>query len=100
MGMTMAAPSTSRRSRQARQRVRRRRHAQLRPAPAGRSPGCSPRRPDVVPIPGTRRTERLEENVGAAAIELTDADLERIHAILPDGSFGERYAAGMMPAWD
>ncbi|HEX4304995.1 MAG TPA: aldo/keto reductase [Solirubrobacterales bacterium] len=54
----------------------------------------------VVPIPGTRRTERLEENVGAAALALTDADLERIHAILPDGSFGDRYAAGMMPDWD
>jgi aryl-alcohol dehydrogenase-like predicted oxidoreductase len=57
-------------------------------------------KPYVVPIPGTRRTERLEENVGAAAVELTDADLERIHAILPDGSFGDRYAAGMMPDWD
>jgi aryl-alcohol dehydrogenase-like predicted oxidoreductase len=54
----------------------------------------------VVPIPGTRRAGRLEENVGAAAVELTDADLERIHGILPDGSYGDRYAPGMMPDWD
>jgi aryl-alcohol dehydrogenase-like predicted oxidoreductase len=54
----------------------------------------------VVPIPGTRRTPRLEENVDAAAVELTDADLRRIHEILPEGSYGDRYAAGMMPRWD
>lgn len=54
----------------------------------------------VVPIPGTRRIERLEENVAAAAVELSDADLRRIHEILPDGSYGDRYAAGRMPDWD
>jgi aryl-alcohol dehydrogenase-like predicted oxidoreductase len=54
----------------------------------------------IVPIPGTRKTERLEENVGAAAVDLTDDDLKRIHATLPKGSFGDRYAAGMMPEWD
>jgi aryl-alcohol dehydrogenase-like predicted oxidoreductase len=54
----------------------------------------------IVPIPGTRRTERLEENVGAAEVELTDDDLKRIHAILPEGSYGDRYAAGMMPDWE
>ena len=32
-------------------------------------------RPWIVPIPGTRRLERLEENVGAAAVELTADDL-------------------------
>jgi aryl-alcohol dehydrogenase-like predicted oxidoreductase len=31
-----------------------------------------------VPIPGTRRLERLEENLGAASVELTDADLREI----------------------
>jgi len=35
-------------------------------------------RPWVVPIPGTRRLERLEENLGAATVELTDADLHEI----------------------
>jgi aryl-alcohol dehydrogenase-like predicted oxidoreductase len=54
----------------------------------------------IVPIPGTRRIERLEENVAAADVELSDADLRRIHEILPEGSYGDRYAAGMMPDWD
>jgi aryl-alcohol dehydrogenase-like predicted oxidoreductase len=54
----------------------------------------------IVPIPGTRRIPRLEENVDAAEVELSAADLKRIHEILPDGSYGDRYAAGMMPEWD
>jgi aryl-alcohol dehydrogenase-like predicted oxidoreductase len=36
--------------------------------------------PWIVPIPGTKRIERLEENVGAAAVELNDAQLARIRA--------------------
>jgi aryl-alcohol dehydrogenase-like predicted oxidoreductase len=32
----------------------------------------------IVPIPGTRRLERLEENLGAADVELTDDDLREI----------------------
>jgi len=35
-------------------------------------------RPWIVPIPGTRRLERLEENIGAADVELTAGDLEEI----------------------
>src|SRR6266576_211522 len=35
-------------------------------------------RPWIVPIPGTRKLERLEENIGAASVELTDADLREI----------------------
>jgi aryl-alcohol dehydrogenase-like predicted oxidoreductase len=35
-------------------------------------------RPWIVPIPGTRRLERLEENIGAAGIELTPDDLREI----------------------
>jgi aryl-alcohol dehydrogenase-like predicted oxidoreductase len=38
------------------------------------------RQPWIVPIPGTRRLERLEENIGAADIELTAADLREIEA--------------------
>jgi aryl-alcohol dehydrogenase-like predicted oxidoreductase len=38
---------------------------------------------DVVPIPGTRSAKRVEENVGAAAVELDAADLERIETIMP-----------------
>jgi aryl-alcohol dehydrogenase-like predicted oxidoreductase len=54
----------------------------------------------IVPIPGTRRIERLEENVAAAEVDLTDEDLRRIHEILPEGSYGDRYKAGMMPEWE
>lgn len=54
---------------------------------------------DIVPIPGTRRVERLEENVGAAVVSLTADDLDQIRRILPDGAFGARYAGGMVPTW-
>ncbi len=36
-------------------------------------------KPWIVPIPGTRQLARLEENIGAASVELTDADLREIH---------------------
>jgi aryl-alcohol dehydrogenase-like predicted oxidoreductase len=35
-------------------------------------------KPWIVPIPGTRKLERLEENIGAAAVELTPTDLREI----------------------
>jgi aryl-alcohol dehydrogenase-like predicted oxidoreductase len=35
-------------------------------------------KPWIVPIPGTRRLERLEENIGAVDIELTADDLREI----------------------
>ena len=35
-------------------------------------------KPWIVPIPGTRRLERLEENIGAADVELTAEDLRDI----------------------
>jgi aryl-alcohol dehydrogenase-like predicted oxidoreductase len=35
-------------------------------------------KPWIVPIPGTRKIERLEENIGAASIELTPSDLREI----------------------
>jgi aryl-alcohol dehydrogenase-like predicted oxidoreductase len=54
---------------------------------------------DIVPIPGTRRQERLLENIGAAALTLSPADLARIKAILPHGGFGARYADGHVPQW-
>jgi len=37
-------------------------------------------RPWIVPIPGTRKLSRLEENIGAAAVELTPDDLREIDA--------------------
>ena len=35
-------------------------------------------KPWIVPIPGTTKLHRLEENVGAAAVELTPGDLQEI----------------------
>ena len=53
----------------------------------------------IVPIPGTRSATRVEENVGAADLALTDGDLARIAEILPTGGFGSRYPEGMNPDW-
>jgi aryl-alcohol dehydrogenase-like predicted oxidoreductase len=52
---------------------------------------------DIVPIPGTKRREYLEENAAAADVELTDEDLRRIEEVAPAGAAaGERYdEAGM-----
>ncbi|SDY59967.1 Predicted oxidoreductase [Modestobacter sp. DSM 44400] len=48
---------------------------------------------DVVPIPGTRRTANLEENVAAVDIELTADELAAIEEAAPAGAAaGERYA--------
>jgi aryl-alcohol dehydrogenase-like predicted oxidoreductase len=50
---------------------------------------------DLVPIPGTKRRTYLEQNAGAAEVELTEDDLARIDAELPKPA-GERYdEAGM-----
>jgi aryl-alcohol dehydrogenase-like predicted oxidoreductase len=47
---------------------------------------------DVVPIPGTKRVNYLEENAAAAEIELTDDDLARLDEAAPVGAAaGERY---------
>jgi aryl-alcohol dehydrogenase-like predicted oxidoreductase len=35
-------------------------------------------KPWIVPIPGTRKLERLEENIGAVSVELTPGDLQEI----------------------
>ncbi len=45
---------------------------------------------DIVPIPGTRRSERVEENVGADAIELSAGQLNRLNDVEPP--VGDRYA--------
>ncbi len=55
---------------------------------------------DIVPIPGTRRAERVEENVAAADLTLSPADLEQIAEILPTGGYGARYIDAMLPTWD
>lgn len=53
----------------------------------------------IVPIPGTRSVRRVEENVAAADLKLTDDDLAAIREILPAGGFGARYAGGRVPTW-
>ncbi|MSO27495.1 MAG: aldo/keto reductase [Candidatus Nanopelagicales bacterium] len=48
---------------------------------------------DIVPIPGTRRINYLEENIAAADIVLTEMDLQRIDEAAPRGAAaGDRYA--------
>jgi aryl-alcohol dehydrogenase-like predicted oxidoreductase len=50
--------------------------------------------PWIVPIPGTTKLARLEENVGAASVTLTAAELERIETALQQIKVhGERYPA-------
>ncbi|MCW3051728.1 MAG: putative oxidoreductase [Chthonomonadales bacterium] len=49
-------------------------------------------KPWIVPIPGTRRLERLEENLGAVAVELTADDLRDIETAAANITVqGERY---------
>jgi aryl-alcohol dehydrogenase-like predicted oxidoreductase len=53
----------------------------------------------LVPIPGTRSIERLEENAAALDIRLAPAELERLDAIAPpDVAAGTRYPEGGMAA--
>ena len=55
--------------------------------------------PDIVPIPGTRRISRLDENAAAARIQLSDAELQRIGAVLASHAVaGTRYPEANMSA--
>lgn len=50
------------------------------------------KKPWIVPIPGTRKLERLEENIGATNIELTANDITAIESALADITIiGDRY---------
>jgi aryl-alcohol dehydrogenase-like predicted oxidoreductase len=47
---------------------------------------------DIVPIPGTKRIEYLEQNTAALSVELTPDDLSLINELVPrDAARGERY---------
>ena len=49
-------------------------------------------KPWIVPIPGSRKLERLVENIGAAAVELTSDDLSEIeNAMSKITVVGDRY---------
>lgn len=54
---------------------------------------------DIFPIPGTKRTERLEENAGALEVVLGTEDLARLDAVFPAGAAkGARYHEQAMKA--
>ena len=80
-------------------------------AELARRRGCSPaqlalawllgRAPHIVPIPGTRKLERLDENIAATKIELTADDVAAIDAIAPLGAAaGTRYPADRLAMVD
>jgi aryl-alcohol dehydrogenase-like predicted oxidoreductase len=53
--------------------------------------------PDVIPIPGTKHINRLEENLGALRLNLTPPDIDRISGAIPIGAAaGTRYPEGGM----
>jgi aryl-alcohol dehydrogenase-like predicted oxidoreductase len=67
-----------------------------------RKKGCTPAQlvlawllaqgPDVVPVPGTKRRERLDENLGALQVHLSAEDVTRISEAVPVGAAaGNRY---------
>jgi aryl-alcohol dehydrogenase-like predicted oxidoreductase len=52
---------------------------------------------NVIPIPGTSSIKRLEENAAAVDVHLSEADLERIEELSPQGRVaGTRYAPAML----
>ena len=56
-------------------------------------------KPWIVPIPGTTKLHRLEENIGGATIELTAGDLREIEAALDAIPVaGDRYPANLQAA--
>lgn len=53
---------------------------------------------DIVPIPGTKRRERLDDNLAALAIELAQEDIDTLAAAFPLGAAaGSRYPEAQMP---
>jgi aryl-alcohol dehydrogenase-like predicted oxidoreductase len=53
-------------------------------------------KPWIVPIPGTTKLHRLEENLGAALVELSDHDLHNIASVLDQIKIqGDRYPAAL-----
>lgn len=74
-----------------------------------REKGCTPSQlalawvlaqgPDIVPIPGTKKAKYLDENMAAAAVRLTPAELKRINDEFPAGvASGARYHEAAMKA--
>jgi aryl-alcohol dehydrogenase-like predicted oxidoreductase len=72
-----------------------------------REKGCTPAQlvlawllaqgPDIDPIPGTKQTGRIDENVGALEVTLSKDELARISAVVPAGAAaGTRYPEALM----
>jgi aryl-alcohol dehydrogenase-like predicted oxidoreductase len=56
---------------------------------------------DIVPIPGTTRGDRLDENAKALDVRFTQAELAELDAIAPQGvASGKRYTESSMRAVD
>ena len=54
---------------------------------------------DILPIPGTKRRERLTENMGALEVKLSAAELQQLSATIEQLKVhGDRYPAAMMKA--
>jgi aryl-alcohol dehydrogenase-like predicted oxidoreductase len=79
----------------------------MRVADFAREKGCTPAQlclawllaqgEDVFAIPGTRKPERLDENIGAMAVTLSAEEVARISAAIPPGAAaGTRYPTGGM----
>lgn len=52
---------------------------------------------DIIPIPGTKRLERLDENLGALDVSLTPDEIAAISATVPPGAAkGARYPEGLL----
>jgi aryl-alcohol dehydrogenase-like predicted oxidoreductase len=57
------------------------------------------RGPDIVPIPGTKRIERLDENLGALSVRLSPEEVDEISTLVPVGAAsGLRYPEAAMKA--
>ena len=57
-------------------------------------------KPDVVPIPGTSSLARLEENVRAVDVELSERDIAAMEDVLPKAAAGARYDPVMLDLVD
>ena len=58
------------------------------------------RAPNVVPIPGTRKRERLDDNLGAVSVSLSASALARLdETFRPGAASGLRYTAAAMKAY-
>ena len=52
---------------------------------------------DIVAIPGTKKSARIDENLGALDVNLTAAEVQMLSAAFPPGAAaGTRYPAGGM----